>query len=120
MQLLESATLPFPDDSFDLVTALDVLEHIEDDGARCEKSLACCGRVGRSWPRFPRSAGCGERRTRSATTFAATPPVSSSTDARVGPSRRRLTYFNTLLFLPIAAVRLARRLLPRGDGPTSR
>ena len=31
VQLLESETLPFPDDSFDLLTALDVLEHIEDD-----------------------------------------------------------------------------------------
>ena len=33
VQLLESETLPFSDDSFDLVTALDVLEHIEDDRA---------------------------------------------------------------------------------------
>ena len=33
VQLLESNVLPFPDDTFDLVTALDVLEHIEDDRA---------------------------------------------------------------------------------------
>ena len=31
VQLLESEALPFPDNSFDLLTALDVLEHIEDD-----------------------------------------------------------------------------------------
>jgi len=33
VELLESNRLPLPDDSLDLVTALDVLEHIEDDRA---------------------------------------------------------------------------------------
>ena len=45
--LLESERLPFPDDSFDLITALDVLEHIEDDRARvARRSPGCCGRAG--------------------------------------------------------------------------
>ena len=35
VQQLESATIPFPDGTFDLVTALDVLEHIDDHAAAC-------------------------------------------------------------------------------------
>lgn len=127
-----TGALPFVDNSFDLITALDVLEHIEDD----RTALREIARVLR-----PRG------------TFLATVPANrwmwGAQDEishhcrryRSRELRRRLqeadldlaymSYFNTILLPPIAAVRLSRRLRPppeevRSDfemareGPTNR
>jgi SAM-dependent methyltransferase len=117
VQQLEGDELPFPDDSFDLVTSLDVLEHIDDDATTAAEIR-----------RVLRPGG----------TFLATVPAHMwmwgpqdeishhfrRYDARgfrlllegAGLTVRRLTPFNTLLFPPIAAIRLARRLRPaRGE-----
>lgn len=120
VHLLPSGALPYPDDSFDLITALDVLEHIEDD----------CGTL-RELARVLRPGG----------TFLATVPAHRwmwgaqddvSHHFRRYTSRElaermraaeldveRLTYFNAILFAPIAAVRLARRLRPPKGEPRS-
>lgn len=109
-----AAALPFEDESFDLVCALDLLEHVSDDTV----SLKEFGRVCRSdgcilitvpayrflWGRqdeisdHVRRYTAGELRVKIQT---------------AGLVVRKLTYFNTLLFPLITPIRLGYRLLPR-------
>jgi SAM-dependent methyltransferase len=113
VQLLESKTLPFPDDSFDLLTALDVLEHIEDDrGALREVArvlrpggifLATVPAHGWMW-------GAQDEISHHFRRYSAGELKRKIPEA--GLNLQRLTQFNTILFAPIAAVRLARRMRP--------
>jgi SAM-dependent methyltransferase len=106
--------LPWEADSFDLITCLDVLEHLEND----RDALAELRRVSRpgGWmlatvPAYQAlwsshdTANHHFRRYERATLRAA---VSES-----GWQLQRLTSFNTLLFPPAAAVRLAQRRFKR-------
>ena len=110
---LEGESLPFDDEAFDLVSAFDVLEHIPDDG-RMAREMARVLRPGGTMiltvPAYPalwgpqdeishhcRRYGRGELRLL----------VSGS-----GLELQRLTAFNTILFPPIALIRLGRRLAP--------
>ena len=50
----DATTLPFPDDSFDLVLAIEVLEHVDDpDGALSELARLATGALLLSVPREP-------------------------------------------------------------------
>ncbi len=99
------------DGTFDLVVAFDVLEHLQDDVGALEavvRSLHPGGWFVATVPAFPSLWGRQDvlshhhRRYRSATLSAAA--------ERGGLLVERLTYFNTLLFPPIAGIRLATRL----------
>lgn len=110
--LADATRAPFGDGTFDLVCALDVLEHIDDDAGaltQIERVLAPGGLFLFSVPAFgflwgrqdvlshhKRRYGKGQlaERIRAA-----------------GLEIEHLTHFNTLLFPPIAAVRLAMRPL---------
>jgi SAM-dependent methyltransferase len=114
VSLGEAANLPFPDLSFDLVTALDVVEHLDDDVS----ALREMGRVLRPGGhllvtvpahRFmwgdqdevnmhKRRYVAGELRERLTST---------------GFEVLRVSYINAFLFPPIATVRLVRRLQRR-------
>jgi SAM-dependent methyltransferase len=107
---LTGASLPFPDSSFEVVTMLDVLEHIDDDVAALEEV----------W-RILRSGG----------TFIVTVPAyqflwgaqdvishhkrryrAAQLKSRLEASNldiKKISYFNFLLFPFIAAIRLLRR-----------
>jgi SAM-dependent methyltransferase len=107
---LTDASLPFPDASFDVVTMLDVLEHIDDD-------VAALGEV----RRILRTGGI----------FVATVPaygflwgaqdvishhkrryLAGQLKSRLEISKlcvKKLSYFNSLLFPLIAAIRILRR-----------
>ena len=105
--------LPFADASFDLVFALDVLEHISDDRAAAAELM-----------RVLRPGGT------LLATVPAHPLLWSRHDVALHHERRyqreefrtllkgaglrltRLSYYNAALFLPIAFVRLAQRMLP--------
>jgi SAM-dependent methyltransferase len=101
---------PFADGVFDLVCALDVVEHLEDDRAAlaaCRRLLVPGGHLLLTVPALPLLWGRQDvlsghwRRYRR-----------RELEQRVreaGFSIRKLTYFNTLLFPPILAVRLAMR-----------
>ena len=120
VQLLASRRLPFGDDSFDLLTALDVLEHVEDDRGALREIvrvlrpggllLATVPAYGWMWgpqdviSHHFRRYGAGELRSRV---------------AEAGLELERLTHFNSILFPPIALVRLARRLRQPSGEPRS-
>lgn len=101
---------PFREGAFDLVCALDVFEHLENDlGAMeaCRRSLRPGGVLFATVPALPLLWGRQDvlaqhhRRYRRAQ-FA-------ERLEQAGFEVERLTYFNTLLFPPILAVRLAMR-----------
>jgi SAM-dependent methyltransferase len=107
----DAGRLPFAGASFDLVCALDVLEHLDDDAAAARelRRVLCPGgalvvfvpalrllwglqdEVSHHRRRYDRAALAG-------------------LVAGAGLAIERLTFFNTLLFPPILAARLAMRL----------
>jgi SAM-dependent methyltransferase len=114
------APLPFADDAFDLVTTLDVIEHIDDDVAalgELHRVLRPGGRLLVAVPAYMFLWGKQDevshhkRRYTARTLRAALEAAGFAVD--------RTSYFNTLLFPPIAAVRVGRRLLRRAGGAAS-
>jgi SAM-dependent methyltransferase len=114
----DAIRLPFAPASFDAVFAFDVLEHVEDeDGALREirRVLRPDGRFVLSVPAFPFLFGRQDvvchhhrryRRSRLVPLLRAH-----------GFSVEHASYFNSLLFLPVAAIRAGRRLLRTPDPP---
>jgi len=107
--------LPFKNESFDIVIAVDVLEHLADD-IHCLKEISRVLMPGGDSlilvPAFPflwsdmDEQDCHYRRyTRTSLKSA----LSSVTVLRI----IRITYFNTFMFLPIALIRITQRLLKR-------
>jgi SAM-dependent methyltransferase len=114
VQLLRARTLPFPDHTFDLVTALDVLEHIEDDqGALREvaRVLRPGGTLLATVPAYGWMWGAQDEISHHFRRYTAGQLEKLICRARF--ETERLTYFNTILFPPIAAIRVARRVWPR-------
>ena len=66
--------LPFADSWFDLVTALDVIEHIDDDVAALTELRRLCAPAARCSWRSRRSCSCGASRTRCPTITAGIRP----------------------------------------------
>jgi SAM-dependent methyltransferase len=110
----DAGRLPFAEGSFDLVAALDALEHMPDDAAVLRELHRVCrpgGTLVATVPAFPAlwgsvdELGHHHRRYRR-----------RELRARVeaaGFEIRLERYFNTLLFPAVAAVRLLARALPR-------
>lgn len=109
--LLTSPRLPFDDGSFGLVTALDVLEHLDDDhGALAEirRVLRPGGALLVTVPAYRSLWGLQDEVSHHRRRY-----VAGELRERLRSSGfeiRRLSYFNSILFPPIAAVRIARRL----------
>lgn len=118
MLLGDITHVPLGNASIDLVTAFDIVEHVDDDAAALAELARICrpgGHVLLTVPAFQLLWGNQDvishhlRRYRLA-----------ELEQRVraaGFAPRRLSYFNTLLFPAVAAVRVARRLLgePKGE-----
>jgi SAM-dependent methyltransferase len=115
MENVQQASGPFPfeDGEFDLVTALDVLEHVPDDRGMLDeirRVLAPGGHFLGTVPAYRFLWGPHDEVAQHQRRYVA--PELRSRVEQAGLKVRRLTYFNTLLFPPIAAVRLLRRLRP--------
>jgi SAM-dependent methyltransferase len=113
VHLLESDDLPFEDESFDLVTAFDVLEHIADDrGALAEirRVLRPGGTLMITVPAYQWMWGPHDEINDHKRRYSSAEIESKITAA--GLELDRLTHFNTLLLPVIAAVRLLRKRLP--------
>lgn len=106
---VQSPPLPWEDGSFDLVTALDVLEHADDDRGLLRELTRVTrpgGLVLVSVPAFRWLWGAQDEISHHRRRY-----VAQELEERVaeaGLELRHLSYFNTLLFPAIAAVRLLR------------
>jgi SAM-dependent methyltransferase len=109
--------LPFEAASFDLVTLLDVIEHVPDDAtilAEARRVLRPGGSVLITVPAYTWMWGAQDEISHHYRRYTAGRLRSSLNAAGLLPERT--TYFNTLLFPPIAAIRLLRRVRPqRGE-----
>jgi len=103
--------LPFRDGAFDLVVSLDVLEHLKDDrsGARELRRVVRPGGVVVVFvPAFDILWGLQDEVSHHLRRYTRRQllDVLTSAELRI----ERATYFNTILFLPILAARLAMRI----------
>lgn len=112
----DAASLPFCSGAFDLVTALDLLEHVEDDASALGHLLRVCrpgGRVVLTVPALRLLWGnvdtLGHHHRRYARE-----ELREKVEA-AGFEVSLLRFVNFLLFPPIAAVRLLSRALPGPD-----
>ncbi len=113
-------TLPFDNDTFDLVTALDVIEHIDDDlGAMREtrRVLRPGGRLLMTVPAYRFLWGRQDEINLHKRRYVAREVRNRLKSA--GFDVEKLTYMNALLFPAIAAIRLVRRVLPTPVETTS-
>jgi SAM-dependent methyltransferase len=108
------AALPFADGAFDLITTLDVIEHIDDDVRalrELRRVLRPDGRLLVAVPAFMFLWGVQDEVSHHHRRYTAGTLRRALTEA--GFAVDRTSYFNAFLFPPIAALRLARRLLRR-------
>jgi SAM-dependent methyltransferase len=113
VQRARAEHLPFADDSFDLVTALDVIEHTDDDLLvlrEMARILRPNGHLLVAVPAYKALWGRQDEISAHRRRY-----VASQLRERLkaaGFAIKRLTYFNSVLFPAIASVRLIKRVLP--------
>jgi ubiquinone/menaquinone biosynthesis C-methylase UbiE len=115
-----AGNLPFPDETFDLVTMLDVLEHIADEKtalAEVSRVLRPGGFLTIAVPAYRFLWGAQDDVSQHQRRYSA-----RQLEHRVrtaGLRVKRLTHFNSALFPPIAAIRLFRRAVPQARSTES-
>ena len=115
---MDGAHLTFPDASFDLVVASDVLEHIEDEAQALRewvRVLRPGGHLLVFVPAFQFLWGKHDVVNQHFRRYTAAQLAARMREA--GLQVRRRSYWNVSLFFPTAAVRLFKRLLPNDDKP---
>lgn len=111
--------LPLPTESFQCVTLLDVLEHIEDDRATLDavySLLAPNGQLLLTVPAFPFLWGPHDEVHHHQRRYRAKQLRQLLQEA--GFEITTLSYCNSWLFPPVAVVRLLRKCLPKGNAGT--
>jgi SAM-dependent methyltransferase len=112
--------LPWEDAKFDLVTCLDVLEHLPDEDSALRELARVCKPGGWMVLTVPAYESLWSRHDELNHHYRRyVPRTLRSAVSDSGWSVERMTSFNTLLLAPAAIVRVAERRLrtrPRGDG----
>jgi len=118
MLLGDITQIPLETASFDLVTAFDIIEHVDDDAAAIKELARVCRPGGHTLLTVPafqflwgnQDVVSHHRRRYTLAQF-------EQLVRAAGFVPRRLSYFNALLFPAVAAVRVARRLRgePKGE-----
>ena len=111
VQQAETPPIPHPDGLFDLVTAFDVLEHVDSDSdllAEIRRVLVPGGVFVASVPAFRFLWGNQDEISHHRRRYTAA--MLRGRFAAAGLELERISYFNMLLFPPIAAIRLYRRV----------
>jgi SAM-dependent methyltransferase len=109
--------LPFPDSSFDVVMALDVLEHIENDLEalnELKRVVKPEGSIIVAVPAFPFLWGIQDEVAHHFRRYTKSSLRKLFLDA--GLSIKRITFFNFTLFIPIAIVRMIAKIFPPKRG----
>lgn len=117
-QVMDAQRLSFPDAAFALVIASDVLEHLRDDaGALAEwrRVLAPGGRLVVLVPAFAFLWSEHDEINQHVRRYRR--PQLCALLRQTGFTVERSGYWNFLLFPPVAAIRLARRLRPKSTAP---
>ena len=111
------AALPFAANSVDLITAFDLIEHIDDDRACVNELMRVCrpgGFIMVTVPAFRWMWGRQDTINHHKRRYRADEFAQLFRDA--GLDVVRFTYINTILFPVVAAVRLFRRFVPEHNG----
>jgi SAM-dependent methyltransferase len=112
VKLGEACALPFPDASFDLVLATDIIEHVDDD-VRALAELRRVLKPGQplllTVPAFPVLWGLQDEVSHHKRRYRLNQLLEKLASAGLSPQRH--FYFNYLLFLPILAARRLMRIL---------
>ena len=119
VRLANPPPLPCDTESFDLITLLDVLEHIENDRAilkEVARALRPGGLLLLTVPAYQLLWGPQDRASEHKRRYRASQVKERIEEA--GLEAKRLTYFNTLMFPPAATIKLIRRVMP-GDSERS-
>jgi SAM-dependent methyltransferase len=113
--------LPWPEQSFDLITCLDVIEHTPDDRATLAELLRVCrpgGYLLVTVPAYPRLWSVHDEANHHYRRYSRTALRSAALQA--GWELERMSSFNSMLLAPAAAVRLSRRRRARAlNGATT-
>lgn len=108
----DATRIPFPEESFDVVIALDVIEHLENDSMGCNELIRVLSHGGTAIiavPAFMFLWGITDVVSHHFRRYTRKQIVARVREA--GFTIERSTYFNTFLFLPITIVRLFIRMM---------
>jgi len=112
--------LPWPEERFDLITCLDVIEHTPDDRATLAELRRVCrpgGHLLVTVPAYPRLWSVHDEANHHYRRYSRAALRSAALDA--GWALERMSSFNSMLLAPAAAVRLSRRRRARALNGTA-
>lgn len=121
IELLDSQALPWEADTFGAVTAFDVLEHLDDDRgmvAEIRRVLRPGGCLFLTVPAFMLLWGPQDEISHHRRRYRASQVRALLSGERL--ELEKLSYFNTLLFPPIAAIRVGRRPFVKSERSTAK